>query len=381
MGAYQKNSTPKKRKTWLWVLGWILLFPVPLTVLILRNKKINKTAKIAIIAVAWLIYLIIAVSGGSGDTETTKQVPDGASVSSSTATSNIKDLSFTNYKEVTVKVGKTTSQGYLKVKAKSSKNFTPDDIVFVSENPAVAEIRFTKAAFTTDLYFEIIGVSGGETDVYAMSMDGNIKSGVIHVIVPEPIKVEAIELTGYKSTLVIGETTKVKATVSPTNAEDKSLTWTSSDVSVATVDDGGNIAAVGGGTTTISVSASNGVSASFDVEVDGTKTLMKLNVRHPREDDVNIGSEWSYDIQINGERPSNTIGIAAGEKLSFYAKIVESDDNPDVGTASTTYTVTDEDLANGFEVKMDVYVTENGGRYSGKSAHFVVTYLFSPNSK
>jgi hypothetical protein len=48
-----------------------------------------------------------------------------------------------------------------------------------------------------------------------------------------------------------------------------------------------------------------------------------------------------------------------------------------VGEASSAYTVTEEDLQNGFDIVMDLYVTENGGRNSGKSAHFVVTYSFS----
>jgi ribosomal protein L40E len=61
-----------KRKTWLWVLGWIFIFPVPLTILIVRNKKLNKWVKIGIIAVAWILYLIIAFDGGgsTNDSET-----------------------------------------------------------------------------------------------------------------------------------------------------------------------------------------------------------------------------------------------------------------------------------------------------------------------
>ena len=148
---------------------------------------------------------------------------------------------------------------------------------------------------------------------------------------------------------------------------------------VATVDENGKVTAIGDGTATISASANSGVVASFDVNVDGTKTLMKLNVKYPREDDVNIGDDWSYDIQVNGERAYSEMGIAVGETLNFYAQFTESDDNPDVGSAKAAHTVTVEDISNGFEVSMDVYVSENGGKNSGKSAHFVVTFTFSPN--
>ena len=55
----------KKRKTWLWVLGWIFIFPVPLTILMLRNKKLNKGLRIGIIIAVWLVYLLIGFSGGN----------------------------------------------------------------------------------------------------------------------------------------------------------------------------------------------------------------------------------------------------------------------------------------------------------------------------
>ena len=62
------GKPPKKRNTWLWVLGWIFIFPVPLTILMLRNQKLSKPVKIGIIVAAWIVYLIIGlVGGGSGD--------------------------------------------------------------------------------------------------------------------------------------------------------------------------------------------------------------------------------------------------------------------------------------------------------------------------
>ena len=75
--SFNTNSgkPPKKRKTWLWVLGWIFIFPVPLTILMIRNRKLSKPVKIGIIAAAWIIYLLIAFSGGgSGNNKDTSNV-------------------------------------------------------------------------------------------------------------------------------------------------------------------------------------------------------------------------------------------------------------------------------------------------------------------
>ena len=62
----QAAKPQKKRKTWLWVLGWICIFPLPLTILMVKNQKMKKGLKIGIIAAAWILYLIIGLSGGSG---------------------------------------------------------------------------------------------------------------------------------------------------------------------------------------------------------------------------------------------------------------------------------------------------------------------------
>ncbi|MBQ6268451.1 MAG: YgiT-type zinc finger protein [Clostridia bacterium] len=64
--TWYTDNEPKKRKTWLWVLGWIFVFPVPLTIILLKKKDMNKIAKYVIIAVAWVIYLLIAIAGNSG---------------------------------------------------------------------------------------------------------------------------------------------------------------------------------------------------------------------------------------------------------------------------------------------------------------------------
>ena len=54
----------KRRKTWLWVLGWICIFPVPLTIIILNKEDMSKKARYGIIAAGWILYLLIGLGGG-----------------------------------------------------------------------------------------------------------------------------------------------------------------------------------------------------------------------------------------------------------------------------------------------------------------------------
>ena len=49
----------KKRHTALWILGWIFIFPVPLTVLIARSHTLPKWAKGLLIAAVWIVFLVL----------------------------------------------------------------------------------------------------------------------------------------------------------------------------------------------------------------------------------------------------------------------------------------------------------------------------------
>lgn len=71
------TNSSKRSRTWLWVLGWIFIFPLPLTIILVRNKKIKPWLKFVIIGVAWLIYIIFALvysSDDSGNSGTTPPV-------------------------------------------------------------------------------------------------------------------------------------------------------------------------------------------------------------------------------------------------------------------------------------------------------------------
>ena len=88
-------------------------------------------------------------------------------------------------------------------------------------------------------------------------------------VVPKlvPVKVTGVKLNKSSKSLTIGDTFTLTATVKPNNATDKSVTWSSSNTSVATVDENGVVTAVAEGTATITATASNGVEASCTVTV------------------------------------------------------------------------------------------------------------------
>ena len=95
---------------------------------------------------------------------------------------------------------------------------------------------------------------------------------------PKPVKVSSITLNQTSLTMTSkGQTASLTATVNPGNAANKSITWSSSNSSVATVSANGTVTAVANGTADITATAADGsgVSAKCNVTVK-----MPNNVRN-----------------------------------------------------------------------------------------------------
>ena len=96
---------------------------------------------------------------------------------------------------------------------------------------------------------------------------------------PTVKKVVKVSLSKKSVVLVKGRSTTVKATVTPTNATNKKLKWTTSNAKVATVNQSGKITANGRGNATIKVMALDGSNkyATIKVTVKQSVTSVKLN--------------------------------------------------------------------------------------------------------
>ena len=92
-------------------------------------------------------------------------------------------------------------------------------------------------------------------------------------------KVSKVGLSKKSVTLIKGRNTTIKAKVSPKNATNKKLKWTTSNAKVATVNQRGKITAKGKGTATIKVMALDGSNkyAKCKVNVKQPVTSIKLN--------------------------------------------------------------------------------------------------------
>lgn len=105
-------------------------------------------------------------------------------------------------------------------------------------------------------------VVGNSEDV---EIDNTVSPAVV-TVEAKTIKVTSVAVSPKTLNLEVGQTGTLTATVKPDNATNKTVTWTTSDAKVATVDNNGVVTAVGKGTATITAAA-DGKTAACTVTV------------------------------------------------------------------------------------------------------------------
>lgn len=168
-----------------------------------------------------------------------------------------------------------------------------------------------------------------------------------------PVPVTGVTISGGQRELEAGDSCTFTATVSPSNATNKSVTWTTSDPSVATVSSSGTVTAVGEGTATITVTTADGGRTAFvTLTVTGQADYVSLSssfLAMQNGDSVVLvattGSgadvQWSSSntgvatvdrngrVTVVSDSGSAVITASAGENTASCKVVVISQDNVD----------------------------------------------------
>ena len=116
--------------------------------------------------------------------------------------------------------------------------------------------------------------------------------------VPPVIPVSAISVDNAAETMVlrVNDTDTVTATVSPSNATNKKITWSSSDTNVATVDENGKVTAVAGGTATITVTSVDKLSVKATKQVVVGNRLVPAHGEIPIQEVIDEAKEGDWIV-------------------------------------------------------------------------------------
>ena len=159
-------------------------------------------------------------------------------------------------------------------------------------------------------------ISGGETTVYAFTKNNCVASCTVYV--DPTVEVEEIILNQSEATISTEDSLQLSVTCLPNNATYRTVEWSSSDESVATVDENGLVIPVLPGTVVISAMAHNGIVSDCTVTVFA-------HVSEIGFDDIQEGT--CYNI---GDTQQLVVRV-----LPEYAKeksVVYSTSNPSVAT-------------------------------------------------
>ncbi|MBQ0165032.1 MAG: Ig domain-containing protein [Bacteroidales bacterium] len=151
----------------------------------------------------------------------------------------------------------------------SPSNATNKNVTWSSGNTSIATVSSTGL---------VTAKAAGTVTIKATAADGSGVYGSCTVTIKNStIAVSSISVTPSTASLTVGTTKQLSATVSPSNATNKNVTWSSSNTSIATVSSAGLVTAKAAGTVTIKATAADGSGVYGSCTVTVTNVIPPTN--------------------------------------------------------------------------------------------------------
>nr|WP_010925629.1 Ig-like domain-containing protein [Microscilla sp. PRE1]AAK62837.1 MS115, putative beta-agarase precursor [Microscilla sp. PRE1] len=128
-------------------------------------------------------------------------------------------------------------------------NATDQSVTWSSSNANVASVNASG---------EVTGIAQGTATITATTNDGGFIASTQVMVTTGDVDVTGVSVTPTSASLLVGQSIDLTETVSPTNATDKSVTWTTSNSAVVTVNGSGLVTAKGNGSATVTVTTNDG---------------------------------------------------------------------------------------------------------------------------
>ncbi len=183
-------------------------------------------------------------------------------------------------------------------------------VEYKSNDPSIVTIKDGK----------LIAVGVGQTEITATfnkRYTGTCKITVEPCVENIVIDFTSMGITGNSLDMYIGDQKPVEVLIEPQEAKDKTLTWSSANPEIASIDDEGIITAIKLGTTEISVSATSGASAHLKVNVVQSEvesiilnpTGLELYISESKNIEATVLPETAKDKTIRWKSEDESVAI------------------------------------------------------------------------
>jgi uncharacterized protein YjdB len=236
-----------------------------------------------------------------GKAEITAQSGDMKAVCTVTVDALVESVTVSP-SSATVTVGKTVA-----LKASVSPSYASvKDVSWTTSDDSIA---------TVDENGVVKGIKAGTVTITATSKDGAKKSASATIKVVKPVvKVTKVSITAKTKVVAKGKSITLKATVSPTNATNKKVKWTTSNSKVATVSSTGKVTAKSKGTAVITATATDGSSKRASVTIKVTQPVTKVVIKKGNKKVTSLNLKRKATVQLKASvTPSN----ASNKKVSW----------------------------------------------------------------
>ena len=176
------------------------------------------------------------------------------------------------------------------------------------------------------------------------------------------IEVTGVSLNTTSKSMIVNTTDKLVATVVPDNASDKTVTWSSDNTSVISVDQNGNIKAVGLGEANITVKTANGKTATAKVISDVKNITLSVTNQTISKYGTN-STKITANIDSNGYNVPNSLITWSAPDTTGYTSAASMRINGKIATitardvwSSTSAIIPVTVKINNKEAKTTIYV-------------------------
>ena len=181
----------------------------------------------------------------------------------------------------------------------SPENTTNKDVRWTSTNTDVAVVSESGL---------VSAIKEGDVQIIASTTDGSNLSAICEISVNSRfVSITQIAISPSSAKLAVGETFNLEAQITPGDATNKTINWSSTNPSVVIVDSNGQLTAKGIGTATIIASSQDGtnLSAICNVEVFEPMVLISSITIDPTAITGKVGETYQLTVTVTPENASD----------------------------------------------------------------------------